>query len=149
MSENSSIVQIAKLMNDPEGLDNEIKTAVAVLSGHFRKRFFEPVKEEIAAQKTKCIANPGNEVTLLQACRPFIKNQNLDRAIDIFNNIDVAKALAGNISSMSIDTSDNCIHPDGIYDVDKNCIVKSENKSENTKFPLIFVVIAILLLYEI
>jgi hypothetical protein len=57
--------------------------------------------------------------------------------------------LAGNISSMSIDTSDNCIHPDGIYDVDKSCIVKSKNRPENTQFPLIFVVIAILLLYEI
>lgn len=143
MSDNA-VYKISKLMNDPNLINNELEEAVAVLNRHFRKKYIEPIKEQLMSEKTKSISQPSNEVILLQACRPYIKSDKLDAVIDLFNNIDTLKNLSANISAQSlpIDTS---IHPDGIYDIDKNCITTSEKIQTKHDSPIIFVLIAILL----
>lgn len=144
MSENN-IYEIAKQMSDPENLNTEIKEAVTIFSNHIKKKYIEPIGSAIENHRQECLTKPSNEVILLQACRPFIKGDGLDKAIDIFNSISLIQSIKSEIAIQSI--NDSSIHPDGIYDIDESCLVKANGGNSLTdNSSIIFAVIAVLLI---
>lgn len=120
MSENK-IIEITKLINNPDNLKKDMQEAMNIIGKHFRGKYINPIEQEIKICSDECRKTPTKEAALLEACRPFVrKTEVLDNVINIINGINVVKRLVPQeITAMSI--SDSSIHDDGIYDIDKNC----------------------------
>ena len=79
----SELAQIAKTLNDPNNLKNDFSEVAAIVMGHFRKKYLDPMHKEYAEQRAKCLKDPCPQVALLQACKPFMHDTSmLDRMID-------------------------------------------------------------------
>lgn len=123
------IYEIARLMEDPENLSRDIYAAGELVSRHFYNKYVMPLKEIFNKHAEMCAEKPSKEMVFLHSCRPFIPHRNMDmfeKAVDIFSALEVINSInsaytAHTVTAASI--SDSALHPDGVYEVDKSCMV--------------------------
>ncbi len=144
MSENK-IYEITRLMQSPDNFKDDIQEAVKIISEHFRKKYISPIEQEIKICGEQCRKTPSKEITLLEACRPFVKNTSqLDSFINIVNSLSVIQKLVPSNIKIS-QLNDSSVHEDGIYDIDKNCSIDRFNaESIINANPLIIVLIILI-----
>lgn len=121
MSENK-ILEITELMRQPDNFRNDINEATRIISEHFRKKYIYPIEQEIKICSEEFRREPTSEISLLEACRPFVKNnERLDTFISVVTGMNVINRVMN--TTVEAKSTDSSIHSDGIYDIDENCRV--------------------------
>ena len=152
------IYEIAKLMNDRANIENDMASAMEMVTGLFRDKYVKRLNDAFIKCREGCAKNPSKEVQLLQALKPFMpenNHENLESAAQMIilmetlsnikseaNTINAAEIKAQEkaqvkenktengrrvVSAANVDNSarkDKAIHPDGIYEMDMNCMVR-------------------------
>ncbi|MBQ6555548.1 MAG: hypothetical protein IJR45_08750 [Firmicutes bacterium] len=144
----NDIVSITQTLNDPNNFKNDISAAYALVMGHFRKKYLEPMNKVYAAERRKCSENPEPKVALLQACRPFVQNtEMLDKLIDYLTGYNaiggIMRDYSNNIVTAQVIEPDDSVHEDGVYDVDKDCIAAASAVKNDSILPLLLAALLI------
>jgi hypothetical protein len=101
--ENGDIIQeMAAIITEPESLQNDIVEITKVIGEMINEKYIQKMNLVIQEHAEKVDANPPKAGVLLQAMKPFIRNEaqpNLDRMIALMNMMRVANSLQSAISS--------------------------------------------------
>lgn len=145
MSENK-LYELTELMRKPENFKNDINEAINLVSKHFRNKYILPIEQEIRICSEQCKKTPTKEIALLEACRPFVKNNDrLDNFINIINGYNIIQRLTPSETEIKA-VKDSSIHKDGIYDIDHSCKIDMLRTEKNIGINPILIVILLLVL---
>jgi len=144
----NKIYEIAQMVGNNNVIKGDMQEAAGIIRTMLAEKYVLPLNRIIEQEGIKRRENPSKEVRLLQAIRPFMpysRQEQLSKSIDMLYNIETAKSLSTNISSKSqkplkIAEIDNSVHPDGVYDIDKNCMDQMQSPSISP----IFLILALL-----
>lgn len=152
MSDNT-IYEISQLMKNPESLNNDIVTALNLIGEHFKNKYVKPIQGCVENHYKICSGNPSPRLALLQACKPFISsggNNTFQQITNFFTTCQILESIKKEYASNLVTTAqiqDPAIHPDGVYEIDKSCIVNSSNLNQPTQADLLLITLALLLIF--
>lgn len=153
MSDNT-IYEISQLMKSPESLNNDIATALSLIEGHFKNKYIKPIQASVENHLKICSHNPSQEVLFLRACKPFISSGGTDifqKILNFYNVFEALQSITKEYNSNFVTTAqiqDPAIHSDGIYEVDKSCVMNASVSSEPVPTDLLFISLALLLILK-
>ena len=122
MSEQLEIFSLAQKLTDPRQTENDMRDALLLVTGMFRERYINRISDNLALLKERSLAEPPKEVALLRSLKPFMAEQTherIDRMVD-------ALIMFDTISKIRADN--NAIHPDGVYEMDYDCLSEKSQK---------------------
>ncbi|NLK36755.1 MAG: hypothetical protein GX299_01540 [Epulopiscium sp.] len=101
---NNDIYELAKLLNNSEGIHQDFSQVIGALQEGFQKKYVKKIHATAEAQKDAVVERPPKEVTLLRAMRAFAddsKKQQYDRAIQMLLMLNTIKNVNENINALA------------------------------------------------
>lgn len=140
MSDKNTIYEITKLMGNRELLQNDLNEALNIVKDVFYKKYIQKFQDALNEHREMAKQQSSKETQLLIALKPFMaesSHQSIDKIIDIMYTINTAQSIDEEIKKLTIsevESEDNSIraastsivHDDGIYEIDENCMNKSQ-----------------------
>lgn len=154
MSENNnSIYEITQLMKNPENINQDIATAFSLIGQHFHNKYINPIKNAVENHLEICSHNPGDEIILLQACKPFISgdaNNIINKIIELMSTMETLQNISSEFRTNLVSTAqteDSAIHSDGVYEMDSNCLNTANINTKAVDNNFLFIALAFILLF--
>ena len=135
MQENNVIYEIAQKIQDKEVLENDIKEAFNLVKNLFKTKYIDKIQLELKNNINYIKNNPPKEIILLNAIKPFTlenNHKNIDNIIDLVTNISALNYILPNKNTENIIKVNNIeydpsVKEDGVYDIDENCLLSTNN----------------------
>lgn len=137
------LMEITQMLQDANNINRDIDEALSLVKDHFKEKYFKSIQSAVRTQRLKVMEKPPKEVALVNAMKQFAPSEQrhkYDKLIDavltinswaeIQKNLHSAPSKQPKIPSMQ-KGNDESVHPDGIYDMDKQCLMQINNKSES------------------
>lgn len=152
----SDIIEILQILNNPDNLKVDINNVVAMIGKHFKQKYLSPMNNLYTDRCMICKENPSSEVTLLQAIKPFVNNkENIDALINGLNSYNAITGIMSDYSNTIVTAQsegtdfndDSCVHTDGIYEIDTDCIKSHmhNNTAAGNDISLLLLVLAFII----
>jgi hypothetical protein len=122
------LIEVTQMINDKNTLTNDMVHAAEVVGGIFKEKYLNPLNSAIKENHGFVEKNPSKEVRLLQAMRAFMpgdKQVSADKMIGMYNQIEAIQRMSGYINN----TGTACVHSDGIYEIDENCVRRNSGSN--------------------
>ncbi len=172
MSDIKNLLELNKVMNKSDTLQNDFTEAMTLVKNMFQRKYISKLSDELEKQKIEHKKNPSKEIQLIQAVKPFInqsRHKEIDSITDTLINIstllDIQKSFIENseeqerkkekdeseqkVASMSVivtEDSDTSIKKDGIYDIDENCyLIKQSRTTAPNQNNFLYIILIFLL----
>lgn len=154
MQENNVIYEIAEKIQDKQIVQNDFKEAFSLVTNMFKSKYIDKLEDELKVNINNVKNNPTKEITLLNAIKPFMKEnkqKNLDDIVDMMTSISAISYMLPKqndepniIKINSITKQDSSVKEDGVYDIDESCMFNTNNKpSFNNNF--IYIILFLIL----
>lgn len=158
MSDNI-VYEITQMMQDKNILQKDMTDAAELISNMFNERYFNRLHSALQTHHINMQKKPPREVQLLRALkefRPESEHKNIDSFIDMLLVAGSIKKFQEDIrqttvNSISIQAKPHIethspIHPDGIYDVDSNCLTNKNKRQDSFDFPSMYMILALFMM---
>jgi len=139
MSE-SKFFEITQMMADKNNISNDMLHAASLVNEMFNTKYLTPLNNAIQETLDQVAKNPSREVRFIQSMRTFLGAQNqaqVDEAINLMNQFETMRRIIGQLGAGGVDVNGHplngtCVHNDGVYEIDENCMrQKSCNDTSN------------------
>ena len=141
MIENEKIYEIASIMNDNQLFKGDVNHAANMVRGMLTEKYIAPIKKAIEKENARSRKNPNKEARLLAALKPFVAKEahkKLDEVVDAIHLMETMRGLkehlpkpkavtAQNIPQPEDAPKDPSVHPDGVYNIDEDCMKNKSN----------------------
>ncbi len=139
------IIEVTEMIQNSENIENDLKEAMGLVQNYFKEKYVKKIHNAVQLHHTKTLQNPPKEVQLLNVMKQFTNEENhkaLDNMIDTILIMNSAKNIkeelqlsdinnSKEINIASMDFNNDSIHEDGVYDIDKQCLIRKNSKNKN------------------
>ncbi len=151
--EQTDIYDILYSFSNRENLEKDAEEIKKIVTDYFKKKYFNRLNSVISAEINKQKTNPSDELRLLYAIKPYAKNlkggimDNVIEAAAVAKAIDSIRGKLPSESKIVAAAAVNLpsVNPDGIYDVDNECLIKTVSKEAPPQTDFIFILALIAL----
>jgi len=146
-TKNYEIMEITQMMSDNNRIKGDVSQAAEMVRSMFNEKYIAPITRAINTENKRAKNHPVREARLLKALKPFVdagRHPGIDRAMDALHMAETLRGLKSTMplphtprtpapTSAPVRTAeaaaafhgygyDTSIHPDGVYDVDYDCL---------------------------
>ncbi|MCD8158429.1 MAG: hypothetical protein LUD77_05915 [Clostridiales bacterium] len=134
----NSIYEILNSFSSRETMENDLNEIKKLVSGYFNKKYFSGLGSIISSEINRQKTNPSDDLRLLYAIKPYAKNlggnvmDNVIEAAAVVKAIDNIRGKLPNETKTVAAAAVNLpsVNPDGVYDIDRECIIKTASESQ-------------------
>ena len=126
-----SIYEVTQLLEDKNNIQNDMQEAINLIRDMFYKKYLQKIHKEIKIKHEKIKNNRPKEVELLCAIKPFVDGKQIDLIDRLSDAIIMFKTINNLQSEINQKYKSDSQHPDGVYDIDKNCLTSKNNDFVN------------------
>ncbi|MCD7905506.1 MAG: hypothetical protein LUG24_08070 [Clostridiales bacterium] len=145
--EQNSIYDILYSFSNRETMERDIREIKGLVTDYFRKKYFNRLNSIISSEINRQKTNPSDDLRLLYAIKPYAKNlgggvmDNVIEAAAVVKAIDNirGKLPAENQTVMAAAVNMPSVNPDGVYDVDRECLIKAAAEESVPQTDIIFI----------
>ncbi len=140
MSDNNNLVyNIANIMNG--NISDEFKVEIMnSIQKLFRDKYINKINQTVQSHYDTTMANPSKEIRFLNMMKEFMhesKHEDINKMINMYNMMNTFNKLKSNMKATYVGNEEevctcssnddgDSIHEDGIYDIDKSCLIQKE-----------------------
>lgn len=149
--EQTTVYDILKLLSDKKSIENDLNEIKNMTRDYFKRKYFSRLKKIISSEIIRQKTDPSDDIRLLYALKPYAAAS----AAPIMDNIIEAAAAAKAITNIKAKmpnktktvsaASISSVNPDGIYDIDPDCMAHSASAQSNDGQNLILILALIAL----
>lgn len=158
MQNSNSIYEIAELMKDKNYIKNDISQVIQIVYNFFKNKYITSLESEIKTQSINIKNNPSKEMKLLALMKEFVPEQIHSDIDSLLNTMTTVSAISSIKEKLNPDNQqqniikaasvDPSIKADGVYDIDENCTISSQNTSSLNFSSMLAFVLLIAVLSE-
>ncbi|WP_250228564.1 hypothetical protein [Anaeropeptidivorans aminofermentans] len=158
MSENN-MFEIGKFAKGGLMPQDDINEAMALVVNMFKEKYISKFQKEIEDRKKKVMTKPSKEMKLLQSLKDFMPEEKKKNAESMIEMLSLMEAISemqneatllkesngmklSDLNKYNLENVDNSIHTDGIYEIDRECLL-SRQKRPFGPFPSIIWALAL------
>lgn len=132
-----SIYEVTQMLQDKNNIQNDMREAVNLVKDMFYKKYLEKIQTEVKDRQEKIKLSRPKEVELIYAMKPFVAHDKSIMLDKLADSIMMMKTINALKSDIKIDYKSESLHPDGVYDIDENCIASKNNNFINAVLMLV------------
>jgi len=144
---NSKFVEIMQTIAGKTTLSNDFAAVMGAINNLFSEKYLTPISAAIKETYDIVEKNPSREVALIQSMRSLVGANNqlkIDEAINLLNQIEVLRIIAEQLDSASCSVNPTvnaaCVHNDGVYEIDEQCVRRKANPNMNDIFIMMLLI---------
>ena len=106
MSTENKIYEITKMMSDNQIIKGDVNQAADMIRAMINEKYIMPIVNAVDMENEKARKNPGKEVRLLNALKPFVasnSHNSVDKAIDMLHMVETLKGLSAQLPERHIE----------------------------------------------
>ena len=145
----NTIYEITQLIENKDNIKEDLNIAINSVKDTLYEKYLNKFQTVIDEKKKLVEENSNKEIQLIKAIKPFLASdfqKNIDTMIDLIYKINTAQSIQKELKKIPPASQKNTpnfssatVHEDGIYEIDKNCIIKNSAPiNSNTVTELIF-----------
>lgn len=125
---------------------DDINEATALVINMFKEKYISKFQKAIEGKKEQVMHEPSKEIKLIQSLKDFMpedKRKNAESMIEMLSLMEAISEMQkeavtlkesngmklSDLNKYNLENADNSIHSDGIYEIDRECLLSRQKRS--------------------